>query len=170
MFETFLKPYFFENYRPVHAGEVFPVTDDASGITIDFKIMQVDNEETEYGVVAPETVVYTEGAPLDRSEDPARSEEIGYDDVGGLSKQVSKALLCRCHHGLVSALRLWHGIRGVRVECTGLTLDRLPTSHRFPSFASLLSFLCATPRSLKPLVRPLPAVCSSMAHPGAARR
>ena len=67
---------------------MFPVTDEASGITIDFKVMQVDDEETEYGVVAPETVVYTEGAPLDRSEDPARSEEIGYDDVGGLSRQI----------------------------------------------------------------------------------
>ena len=72
----------------MHVGEVFPVTDEASGATVDFKIMQVDDEDTEFGVVAPETVVYTEGTPLDRAEDPARSEEIGYEDVGGLSKQV----------------------------------------------------------------------------------
>eukprot|EP00282_Hemiselmis_andersenii_P031211 CAMPEP_0169459816 /NCGR_PEP_ID=MMETSP1042-20121227/18150_1 /TAXON_ID=464988 /ORGANISM="Hemiselmis andersenii, Strain CCMP1180" /LENGTH=807 /DNA_ID=CAMNT_0009572255 /DNA_START=50 /DNA_END=2471 /DNA_ORIENTATION=+ len=90
VFEVFLKPYFFENYRPLHVGEAFSITDEKLDITIDFKVMQIDDEDTEYGVVAPETVVYTEGAPLDRSEDPARSEEIGYDDVGGLSKQISQ--------------------------------------------------------------------------------
>jgi len=90
IFESFLKPYFFENYRPLHVGETFPITDDKLDMTIDFKVMQIDDEDTEYGVVAPETVVYTEGAPLDRSEDPARSEEVGYDDVGGLSKQISQ--------------------------------------------------------------------------------
>jgi len=87
-FEVFLKPYFFENYRPVHVGEVFPVHNQELDMTVDFKVMQVDDEETEWGIVAPETVVYTEGKPLEREEDPARSTDVGYDDIGGLSKQI----------------------------------------------------------------------------------
>jgi len=90
VFEVFLKPYFFENYRPLHAGEVFSVTNDEQEMTVDFKIMQIDDEETEFGVVAPETVVYTEGDPLEREEDPALSDEIGFDDIGGLSKQLGQ--------------------------------------------------------------------------------
>ena len=46
VFDVFLKPYFFENYRPVHAGEVFPVSNKELDMTILFKIMQVDDEET----------------------------------------------------------------------------------------------------------------------------
>jgi transitional endoplasmic reticulum ATPase len=91
VFETFLKPYFWENYRPVHVGEVFPVHNEELDVTIEFKVMQIDDEDTEFAVVAPETVVYTEGDPLDRyKDDPARSEEIGYDDIGGLSKQLAQ--------------------------------------------------------------------------------
>ena len=88
VFEVFLKPYFFENYRPVHVGEVFPVHDKDLDQTIEFKVMQIDDEETKYGVVAPESIVYTEGKPLDREEDPANSNEVGYDDIGGLKKQL----------------------------------------------------------------------------------
>jgi len=89
VFEVFLKPYFFENYRPLHSGELFQVHNEELELTIDFKVMQIDDEETEFGVVAPETVVYTEGDPLEREEDPALSGEIGYDDIGGLSKQLA---------------------------------------------------------------------------------
>jgi transitional endoplasmic reticulum ATPase len=125
VFDVFLKPYFFENYRPVHAGEVFPVYNKELDMTVSFKIMQIDDEETgapralalslhtrlqsmssslealdpntyptpraDYGVVAPETVVYTEGDPLDREADPSYNpSEIGYDDIGGLGKQISQ--------------------------------------------------------------------------------
>jgi len=91
VFDAFLKPYFFENYRPVHAGEIMPVYSAELDQTIMFKIMQIDDEETEYGVVAPETVVYTEGDPLDREEDPSYNPtEIGWDDIGGLTKQINQ--------------------------------------------------------------------------------
>lgn len=47
--------------------------------------------QAEYGVVAPETVVYTEGDPLDREADPSfNPSEIGYDDIGGLGKQIGQ--------------------------------------------------------------------------------
>jgi len=91
VFDVFLKPYFFENYRPVHAGEVMSVYNEELDTSIMFKIMQVDDEDTEYGVVAPETVVYTEGDPLEREADPAYNPtEIGFDDIGGLSKQIAQ--------------------------------------------------------------------------------
>jgi transitional endoplasmic reticulum ATPase len=88
VFEVFLKPYFFENYRPLHVGEVFPVRVEELDQTVDFKVMQIDDDETKYGVVAPESIVYTEGNALDREEDPAHSAEVGYDDIGGLKKQL----------------------------------------------------------------------------------
>jgi transitional endoplasmic reticulum ATPase len=89
VFDVFLKPYFFENYRPVHAGEIMPVYNKELDMTIVFKIMQIDDEETDYGVVAPETVVFTEGDPLDREDDPSfNPKEVGFDDIGGLDKQI----------------------------------------------------------------------------------
>jgi len=90
VFEVFLKPYFWENYRPVHAGEVFPIANEELDMIVDFKVMQIDDEDTEFAVVAPETVVYTEGEPLERDEDPLRSEEVGYEDIGGLKKQIQE--------------------------------------------------------------------------------
>ena len=36
--QVFLKPYFFENYRPVHVGEVFPVYNQELDMTVDFKV------------------------------------------------------------------------------------------------------------------------------------
>jgi len=97
VFDSFLKPYFFENYRPVHAGEIMPVYSAELDQTIMFKIMQIDDEETTYGVVAPETVVYTEGDPLDREADPSfNPTELGWDDIGGLDKQIAqlRELVC----------------------------------------------------------------------------
>lgn len=92
VFEVFLKPYFQDNFRPVHVGEVFPVHNEELDRTVDFKVMQIDDEDTAFAVVAPESVVFTEGAPLERDEaDPDRVGEIGYDDIGGLSKQVPPA-------------------------------------------------------------------------------
>eukprot|EP00960_Hanusia_phi_P026915 746529-Hanusia_phi.AAC.6 len=38
MDQVFLKPYFFENYRPVHVGEVFPVHNQELDMTVDFKV------------------------------------------------------------------------------------------------------------------------------------
>jgi transitional endoplasmic reticulum ATPase len=101
VFDMFLKPYFFENYRPVHAGEVFPVHSKELDVTLSFKVMQIDDEETKYGVVAPETVVYTEGEPLERDADPSYNPtEIGYDDIGGLTKQINQVSSC-CYLRLV---------------------------------------------------------------------
>ena len=36
-----------------------------------------------------QAMTWAQGKPLEREEDPARSTEVGYDDIGGLSKQIN---------------------------------------------------------------------------------
>merc|ERR1712226_1608007 len=40
-------------------------------------------------VVSPQTTLFDEGEPIDREEEEA-AEEVGYDDIGGVRKQLAK--------------------------------------------------------------------------------
>ena len=53
---------------------------------IEFKVMA--SEPTDYGIVAPETILFTEGEPIDRADDE-KANEVGYEDVGGCRKQMA---------------------------------------------------------------------------------
>jgi transitional endoplasmic reticulum ATPase len=86
LFETFLKPYFLEAYRPVRKGDTFIVR--GSFRPVEFKVMELDPPEEEYCIVAPETVIHCDGDPLKR-EDEERLDDVGYDDLGGVGKQLS---------------------------------------------------------------------------------
>ena len=55
--------------------------------SVEFKVMETDPGE--YCVVAPDTQVYCEGEPMKR-EDEERLDEIGYDDIGGVRKQLAQ--------------------------------------------------------------------------------
>lgn len=55
--------------------------------SVEFKVISTDPPE--YCIVAPETEIFTEGEPIKR-EDEERLDEIGYDDVGGLRKQMAQ--------------------------------------------------------------------------------
>jgi len=86
LFETFLKPYFQESYRPVKKGDYFLVR--GGFRPVEFKVVQVevkDAEDEEICIVAPETVIHCEGDPLER-EDEEGADDVGYDDLGGCSK------------------------------------------------------------------------------------
>merc|ERR1719427_2134127 len=86
LFETFLKPYFQESYRPAKKGDYFLVR--GGFRPVEFKVVQVevkDAEAEEICIVAPETIIHCEGDPLDR-EDEEGADEVGYDDLGGCSK------------------------------------------------------------------------------------
>ncbi|KAJ5074287.1 cell division control protein 48 [Anaeramoeba ignava] len=85
LFEVFLKPYFVEAYRPVHEGDVFVARGGMRAV--EFKV--VKTEPSPYCIVAPDTVIHTEGDPIKR-EDEEAAEGIGYDDIGGLSKQLAQ--------------------------------------------------------------------------------
>ncbi|KAK8955636.1 hypothetical protein KSP40_PGU001685 [Platanthera guangdongensis] len=85
LFDAYLKPYFVEAYRPVRKGDLFLVRGGMR--SVEFKIIETD--PAEYCVVAPDTEIYCEGEPV-RREDENRLDEVGYDDVGGVRKQMAQ--------------------------------------------------------------------------------
>lgn len=85
IFETYLKPYFLEAYRPVRQGDLFLVR--GGFRPVEFKVVGV--EPGEFCIVAPDTVIHSEGEPIKR-EDEERLDETGYDDIGGCKKQMAQ--------------------------------------------------------------------------------
>jgi transitional endoplasmic reticulum ATPase len=86
LFETYLKPYFVEAYRPVRKGDTFIVRE--SFRPVEFKVMEIDPPNTEFCIVAPETIIHCDGEPVKR-DDEERLDEVGYDDLGGVRKQLA---------------------------------------------------------------------------------
>jgi transitional endoplasmic reticulum ATPase len=41
-------------------------------------------------IVASDTVIHTEGDPLDREAEESNLNEVGYDDLGGCRKQLAQ--------------------------------------------------------------------------------
>ena len=85
LFETFLKPYFIEAYRPVRKGDLFLVRGGMRAV--EFKVVETDPDE--YCIVAPDTEIFCEGDPISR-EDEERLDDVGYEDVGGVRKQMAQ--------------------------------------------------------------------------------
>lgn len=85
LFDAYLKPYFIDAYRPIRKGDFFQVRGGMR--SVEFKV--VDTDPGEYCVVAPDTEIFCEGDPV-RREDEERLNEVGYDDVGGVRKQMSQ--------------------------------------------------------------------------------
>ena len=50
---------------------------------VEFKVIAC--EPSEYGIVAPTTVMFTDGEPFKR-DDEEKLDEVGYDDIGGCRK------------------------------------------------------------------------------------
>lgn len=82
--KTYLIPYFKDAYRPVKKGDLFIVR--GSFKPVEFKI--VATEPKEFGIVAPNTMLYTEGEPISREEEE-KLDDVGYDDIGGCRKQMA---------------------------------------------------------------------------------
>lgn len=86
LFETYLKPYFQEAYRPVHRGDLFVVR---GGLrAIEFKVVEVDPAPN--CIVASDTIIHCEGAPIKREEEEESLSAVGYDDIGGCRKQLAQ--------------------------------------------------------------------------------
>lgn len=62
MYEAFLKPYFQTAYRPVRKDDVFVVPGGMRNV--EFKVIETD--PSPFCIVAPETVIHTEGSPVKR--------------------------------------------------------------------------------------------------------
>jgi len=86
LFETFLKPYFLEAYRPVRKGDLFLVRGGMRAV--EFKVVETDPDP--YCIVAPDTIIHCEGEPIKREEEERKLEEVGYDDIGGVRKQLAQ--------------------------------------------------------------------------------
>ncbi|CAL5357096.1 unnamed protein product [Camellia sinensis] len=90
LFDAYLKrckssTYFLEAYRPLRKGDHFLVRGGMR--SVEFKVIETDPGE--YCVVAPDTEIFCEGEPV-RREDEDRLDEVGYDDVGGVRKQMAQ--------------------------------------------------------------------------------
>ena len=86
LFDTYLKPYFLEAYRPVRKGDLFLVRGGMRAV--EFKVVECD--PSPYCIVAPDTVIHTEGDAIKREDEEASLTEIGYDDIGGIRKQLAQ--------------------------------------------------------------------------------
>jgi len=85
LFDTYLKPYFMEAYRPARQGDLFLVR--GGFRPVEFKVVGVDPGE--FVIVAPDTVIHCEGEPVKR-EDEERLDDVGYDDIGGCKKAMAQ--------------------------------------------------------------------------------
>ncbi|KAF7811483.1 cell division cycle protein 48-like protein [Senna tora] len=85
LFDAYLKPYFLDGYRPMRKGDLFLVRGGMR--SVEFKVIETD--PSEYCVVTPDTKIFFEGEPV-RREDQTRLDEVGYDDVGGVRKQMAQ--------------------------------------------------------------------------------
>jgi transitional endoplasmic reticulum ATPase len=85
LFDTYLRPYFKEAYRPLRKNDLFLVR--GGFRPVEFKV--VDTDPGEVVIVAPDTVIHCEGEPVKR-EDEEKADGIGYDDIGGCRKQLAQ--------------------------------------------------------------------------------
>merc|ERR1712176_840368 len=85
LFDTYLKPYFLEAYRPCRQGDLFLVR--GGFRPVEFKVVGVDPGE--FVICAPDTVIHCEGEPVKR-EDEERLDDVGYDDIGGCKKAMAQ--------------------------------------------------------------------------------
>ncbi|CAI5443369.1 unnamed protein product [Caenorhabditis angaria] len=86
LFDVFLKPYFLEAYRPVHKGDIFTVQ--AAMRTVEFKVVETDPSPA--CIVAPDTIIHYEGDAIKREEEEENLNDVGYDDIGGVRKQLAQ--------------------------------------------------------------------------------
>lgn len=81
--QNYLVPYFKDAYRPLYRGDSFIV----KGIfrAIEFKV--VATEPNDFGIVSPDTVIFTEGEPIQRSaEDYDFGSELeSWTDLGSVA-------------------------------------------------------------------------------------
>ena len=82
--QTYLQPYFRDANRPLHKDDTFVVRGNFR--PVEFKV--IATEPGDFGIVAQDTVLYTDGDPVVREEED-RNNEVGYEDVGGCRKQMA---------------------------------------------------------------------------------
>eukprot|EP01126_Amoeba_proteus_P064139 TRINITY_DN893_c0_g1_i3.p1 TRINITY_DN893_c0_g1~~TRINITY_DN893_c0_g1_i3.p1 ORF type:complete len:813 (-),score=200.20 TRINITY_DN893_c0_g1_i3:70-2508(-) len=87
LFDSFLKPYFSDNWRPVRKGDFFTVKGNL-GKAVEFQVVLTDPDP--YCLVTKETLLFCEGEPIKREDVESTLNEVGYDDIGGCRKQLAQ--------------------------------------------------------------------------------
>lgn len=92
LIEIFLKPHFKDNQLPLKVGDTFIARGGMRAI--EFKVTAIEVEgksDAEFGLITEDTIIedFTEEDHLGREEDE-RTKEVGYDDVGGCSRQLAQ--------------------------------------------------------------------------------
>ena len=82
--QTYLVPYFKDCYRPLRKGDTFLVRGGFK--SIEFKVVETDPGE--HIIVSQNTMIHDEGEPVSREEEE-RADGVGYDDIGGMRKQLA---------------------------------------------------------------------------------
>lgn len=85
LYEAFLKPYFLESYRPLRKGDVFVCRNMRA---VEFKVVETD--PSPHCVVVPDTIIKCDGEPIKREDEESSLNEVGYDDIGGVRKQLAQ--------------------------------------------------------------------------------
>lgn len=86
LFEVYLKPYFANQYRPVHKGDLFIVRGGMRAV--EFKV--VECEPSPYCIIGPDTEIHCDGDPISREDEENNLADVGYDDIGGCRKQMAQ--------------------------------------------------------------------------------
>ena len=91
LYEVFINPYFKQKFRPLRLGDMFITRGGMRAV--EFKVMSIDStDETDMTtcIVGPDTEIFCDvEAALGREEDE-RMDEVGYDDIGGCSRQLAQ--------------------------------------------------------------------------------
>uniref|UniRef100_A0A915PSI1 vesicle-fusing ATPase n=1 Tax=Setaria digitata TaxID=48799 RepID=A0A915PSI1_9BILA len=90
LFEVFLKPYFVESYRPLHKGDLFSVNAAMRNVEFKASLKVVETDPSPSCIVAPDTIIHCEGEPIKREEEEENMADVGYDDIGGVRKQLAQ--------------------------------------------------------------------------------
>lgn len=69
----------------MHKGDSFVIR--GSFRPVEFKVCEVD--PSDYCIVAPNTLIFDEGTPIDREEED-QQDGVGYDDIGGCRRQMAQ--------------------------------------------------------------------------------
>ena len=94
-FDTGLAPYLKDNERPLTVGDIIETTagEGDGEATVRWKVLELEPEaanpiEAARGTFTSETMLFTDGDPLEDGE-ADDSDVIGYEDIGGLDKQMA---------------------------------------------------------------------------------
>jgi len=85
LFDTYLKPYFAESYRPVKKDDCFLVRGGFRPVEFKVVAVEVEDSDDEVCIVSPDTTIFVDGDPIKR-EDEESADDVGYDDLGGCGK------------------------------------------------------------------------------------